>query len=1040
LPFFDTQGVSVPCATPLDGKQTMSTQCLAIGAATAPPARRADELRVAALSVIFVISGFCGLIYESIWSHYLKLFVGHSAYAQTIVLIVFIGGMAVGAGLVGRAAKRIRQPLFVYAAVECAIGVVSLVFHQVFVVVTDWGYGTLLPAACVPESPCLAQWALASALILPQSVLLGTTFPLMTAGVLRLAPSNPGSRIALFYFLNSIGAVAGVLASAFVLIPAMGLPGALLTAGLLNVAVGIGAYACGKGIANSGAAATAAAPVTDSLPYRRLLLIVAALTGLSSFIYEIAWIRMLSLVVGASTDAFELMLAAFILGLALGGLWVRKRIDHFKDLLASLAIVQVLMGIAAALTLPIYDWTFDLLAWLLMGLGRSEQSYVLYNFVSHGIALVVMLPATFLAGMTLPLITTALLQGRQGERAIGFVYAANTLGAIAGVIIAVHVALPLLGLKGALLLGAGVDVALAALLLFGNHAMQRRQAFGWLAVGVASLFAVAVLVPISVERMASGVYRHGMPALLANFEVVFHKVGKTANVDVLKSDDSISIRTNGKSDASIARNSAAPSADEYTMALAAVLPLVYRPGIQHAAVIGFGSGMTTATLLGSSNLQRIDTIEIEPAMVEGARLFGDMIGPAYTDPRSRVVIDDAKSYFARSAHRYDLIISEPSNPWVSGVASLFTSEFYQRVKRQLAEDGLFVQWIQTYEFSDPLLATILRALDGEFADYAVYQANGGDMIIVAGNGPLPAPRGDFTQFRALRPTLDRLGMGSLQDIEARRLAGAASVRALLGQMMPAANSDYYPLVDLGAPRARFIGAHALALIRLPMAPVPVIEMLERRSAAIPHDIAPVKAFVERREAIQVARASAEWLQGATTSDPKAVLPNDIGILRSALWNCAPLPPRVTLAEAMRSVAAFVNPHLPPMDAARVWSGIRGAPCARQLTVQDFAWLELFEAVGARDSTRMARIGGRLASSPEEVRAELRGYAVLAGATGLIATGRTAEAGAFMKEQAQRLPKGTMNESVFQVLRGHAAGGFDGRAQVAGVTPVAGVTY
>ena len=416
--------------------------------------RRID--RVVVLQAVFVLSGVCGLIYESIWSHYLKLFVGHAAYAQTVVLIVFIGGMALGAWLIGRFTQRIRSPLIGYAIVEGVIGVISLVFHKLFVASTDWAYASLLPAACVPESPCVAQWVFAALLILPQSILLGTTFPLMTSGVLRLSPANPGGRIALLYFLNSIGAAVGVLLSGFVLIRALGLPGTLLTAGLMNIAVALIAWAIakgGEGIPYVARRVTNESAQGESL--RRWLIVVAVLTGLSSFIYEIIWIRMLALVVGASTHAFELMLAAFIFGLAMGGLWVRKRIDRFGDLIRTLAIVQVLMGVAAVATLALYDGMFDFMGWLLGVLRRGESGYVVYNVANHVLALAIMLPATFLAGMTFPLITTALLRGRDGERAIGYTYAANTLGSIVGVILAVHFALPMLGIKGGLLFARG---------------------------------------------------------------------------------------------------------------------------------------------------------------------------------------------------------------------------------------------------------------------------------------------------------------------------------------------------------------------------------------------------------------------------------------------------------------------------------------------------------------------------------------------------------------------------------------------------------
>jgi hypothetical protein len=171
---------------------------------------------------------------------------------------------------------------------------------------------------------------------------------------------------------------------------------------------------------------------------------VAALTGAASFIYEIGWIRMLSLVLGSSTHAFELMLSAFILGLAFGGLWIKRRIDDIAAPEKFLGVVQVAMGLLALATLVVYGRTFELMQWLFGVLARNDSGYAMFNLGSHLIALVVMFPAAFCAGMTLPLITHALLQRGAGERAIGAVYAANTVGAIVGVFAAVHVGLPAL--------------------------------------------------------------------------------------------------------------------------------------------------------------------------------------------------------------------------------------------------------------------------------------------------------------------------------------------------------------------------------------------------------------------------------------------------------------------------------------------------------------------------------------------------------------------------------------------------------------------
>jgi hypothetical protein len=191
--------------------------------------------RRTALFALFTISGFAGLIYESIWSHYLKLFLGHAAYAQTLVLALFMGGMAAGAWIASLRGVRWRNLLRGYAVVEALIGLAGFAFHAVFVAATDAAYASVLPALADATAAALFKWSLAGALILPQSILLGMTFPLMSAGLLRRHPERPGEALALLYFTNSFGAAIGVLASGFLLIDKLGLPGTIQFAGVLNI-------------------------------------------------------------------------------------------------------------------------------------------------------------------------------------------------------------------------------------------------------------------------------------------------------------------------------------------------------------------------------------------------------------------------------------------------------------------------------------------------------------------------------------------------------------------------------------------------------------------------------------------------------------------------------------------------------------------------------------------------------------------------------------------------------------------------------------
>ena len=981
------------------------------------------------LFALFFVSGFSGLIYESVWSHYVKLFLGHAAYAQTLVLIVFIGGLALGSWLCARYSERFANPLRAYAIVELVIGGMALVFHPVFEATIAWGYGTLLPATCDVESPfCATQWGLSALLLAPQSVLLGATFPLMSAAVIRLRETSPGHDIATLYFLNSLGAVLGVLASAFLLIPGLGLPGTLMTAGLANLAIAAGAWA----LSSAPQPAFVPAVARDALAPapgegRRLLpllLATALLTGLSSFVYEIAWIRMLGLVLGASTHAFELMLASFILGLALGGLWIRNRVDHSTDPVRFLGVVQLVMGVAAAITLPVYAGAFDVMAWILDAVSRTSGGFVLFNVGSTAIALLVMLPATFCAGMTLPLITFRLLRSPTGEKAIGMVYAVNTLGAILGVVLAVHVLMDTLGLKGTILVGAAIDVVLGVVLIAATRAPGTRRIPLAIPIGVAvaALAVLAVGFELDPRRTASGVFRSGAARLTAGDKIVYHRDGKTATVDVVDHGRVRAIRTNGKSDAAIGLGEI-PASDEYTMALLAILPLGHRPEARTAAVIGFGSGMSTATLLASPRLERVDTIEIEPAMVEGARLFRPMVEAAYSDPRSRIVIDDAKSYFARTGEKYDIIVSEPSNPWISGVASLFTEEFYRRLHAHLEDGGVLAQWIHTYDMDTTTLASILRAISGTFPDFVVYSIDA-DVIVIARKGGAPgAFRDEVLRIENLQSLLRRLNLLNGEDVRRRSAGSWSTLGPYFNRLGAPANSDYFPLVDQRAGRTRFTRERVTDLLDLMNAKVPVLEMLDPaahpparertapRVAGSDWDLRTVWAVQDILEAREPAQA------------PAAMAPMEASARLARLWaaHCRTEASYPQALPHLLTLAREATPHLHPDAARAAWSRIADTPCARALSPEERVWLELFTATAARDGASMARAGMRILETDRASRNLGSEYAFTATLAGLLCLGDHERARTLLAEGTRHWLRPGAAGTELAYLHGIAAG-------------------
>jgi predicted membrane-bound spermidine synthase len=952
---------------------------------------------------LFAVSGFAGLMYESIWTHYLKLFLGHAAYAQTLVLAIFMGGMALGSWLAGAYSTRMRNLLLGYAIVEALVGVAALSFHVVFVGATNYAYDTVLPSLSSPAAAQLVKWTLGALFILPQSVMLGMTFPLMSGSVIRRYPGTPGHTLASLYFSNSIGAAAGVLASGFLFIGLVGLPGTMLTAGLLNLLLALILWLLAKGGEPALAPAPTQAPWARD-PWVKLLLLAAAVTGAASFLYEIAWIRMLSLVLGGSTHSFELMLAAFILGLALGGWYVRRRIQRLANPTRFLAYAQLLMGGFALATLPVYGQSFEWMSFLLRALARTDQGYTLFIVASSVIALLIMLPATFVAGTTLPLLTFVLFNRGHGERTIGSVYAANTIGAILGVLAAVHLLMPALGVKGVVVMGAALDLALGVALLALAVPAGRRLELTFGAAAASFAVTIAVLaVQLDPMKMVSGVYRTGVARKTSEAQVVFLRDGKTASIALLgDGKGSLLISTNGKTDAMLRAAHEEASPDEATMVLAGALALAHHPQARTAANIGFGSGLTTHTMLSTPQLERLDTVEIERYMVEAARGFGERVRNAYEDPRSRVHIEDAKTFFSTRSSRYDIIVSEPSNPWVSGVSSLFSDEFYARIRNHLQPNGILVQWIQGYEIELPLVASVLKALDPHFSDYVIYGTNDVDLLIVARrDGMLPPIDDAVLRSPGLAKELARVNVKGVRDLALRRFAGKPVVRGLLATYPVPANSDYFPYLDQNAARARFLNKAAMdELTPLRIDSLPVLEMLERRPApdgrvaitrdeqflpaALADDARLTRdAILGRRGWEQVPAATKrEWLLASMMLD-RCDLRADWHLWRNAV----------------RGVAGFVTPYLAPEETVQILDLLRASPCVARLPKRNAQWLDLLRAVALRDGARMTELAGSMLEASD---AEAKTYLLHAAMLGALARQRSDEALAVWQKHGEKL--------------------------------------
>ncbi|MCH9682165.1 MAG: spermidine synthase [Deltaproteobacteria bacterium] len=1002
------------------------------------------------LFLLFFLSGISGLIYESIWSRYIRLFVGSAATAQILVLSLFMGGMSLGALLAGRYIRRLRSPIIAYGVIEGCIGLYALAFPYIQAGAMRLSYDVLFPALGGGSAVVVAKWLVAALLILPPCVMLGTTFPLMSVGILRRDLARSGEVLSLLYFTNSLGASMGALLSGFVLVGALGLPGTLMVGAAINIFIMVIALRDRDPAPPIEERQTGTGPgdnVRGAMVW--LFLAVAFGTGLSSFMYEIGWIRLLSMVLGSATHSFEVMLSAFILGLAMGGLFIRKRMDRFKRPEVVLAIVQFAMGLAAIATLPLYEQAVSAMGWLMdydagtreilgfeLSLARTDSLWRVFNVVRYLLCLLIMFPATFCAGMTLPLLTHVMLKRGQPEAVVGNVYGVNTLGAISGAVAAGLLLMPVVGIKGVIVLGALFDMILGLLLIRHEirvgRATARLRTFLMTASGGTVL---AVLVGLAVVRvdpmvLTSTVFRHGRQSLPEQYEILSYVDGRTASVTVVDNTSHPSyhiIYTNGKPDASVILDrwpedrdpDIGPdiAGDEPNQFLVGIVPLMAKPEATHAALIGFGSGVTCHTVLGSPNLVKLDTVEIEPEMVEGSRFFMPVNYRAYKDPRSNIVFDDAKAYFASAGIQYDFIISEPTNPWVSGVSSLFTVEFYQEVKRYLKPGGVLGQWLQGYELSDELMMSVLAAIDREFEDYLVVRIGTLDWVILSSpDGPVPELSADVLAWPGLQESFELLGIHDVGQIDGLVIANKKLLHPFISQRQ--ANRDMVPLLDTGAEKQRFLRVSAEFLHEMRWSPAPILPVL----AGIEPRPYPLEGIGDRRDPHILLEAEEAVLLMRAFEDGGVALPDGLSGVAMPQWRQQEALGPVDWSAWLAATYTIYEQIVPHLDVAATpwWAQVMRTASTDGIPAPVRSSIAILDAMARRDG---ATLWAALEPTLDDVNHPLPlSMRTLAGLVALELRGATPEERrTFVSEHMSGLGnEGQSSDFGYQVLRAYGA--------------------
>ena len=784
-----------------------------------------------AILLCFFASGVSGLVYQVVWVRELVLVFGATTFAVSTVLTAFMGGLALGSYYFGRRSETVQRPLRLYGLLEIGIGLYGLAVPLIFAALPGlyhyfWRWQLSFFALSI------VRFVFAILVLIVPTALMGATLPVLSSFYARDI-GRIGLRVGSLYALNTFGAVLGAAATGFVLIPALGMNAATTTAAAMNILLGIVAMTLSRRVEALQTPHEAAPDLTEEpqIPQKtprsaeresertQITVVIAgfAVSGFVALSYEVIWSRVLSLIIGSSVYAFSIMLTTFLIGLAAGAMIASRLVDRIRRPVRMFAFIEVAVGVTSL----IGAYLFNDLPYVFVQLYRwvDSSAFGVLLFARFLIASFVMIVPTFLLGALFPLVVRIISSRklvRTTGRTVGDAYAANTLGAIAGSFASGFILIPWLGLLGSLRLCVALNfvVAAAAFSASAQRSTEKRSKPKRVNVGAMAGLATSVLLIIGVvlgeppwdpEVMSSAVYRYA-PSLteksrqeLFEFlksgqgETIFYKEGITATVAVQRQGGGRVLKVNGKPEASTA-------GDMPTQILIGALPLLVREHTDDVLLIGLGSGVTLGTI-EQFPVKRVTCVELEPAVIEASRHFEDVNNRPLEDPRLRMISNDGRNFIYTTDEKFDVIVSEPSNPWVTGVANLFTLEYFKRGAERLKEDGLFSQWLQIYEMAPDDVRTLIATFRAAFPKVYLFRGAEGDLMLL---GSKSERRLDLSVIKAhlddkkSGAELRRIGTSKVSDVISRFYLGPDEVTKLsAGARL---NTDDNALIEFNAPR------------------------------------------------------------------------------------------------------------------------------------------------------------------------------------------------------------------------------------------------
>jgi spermidine synthase len=703
-------------------------------------------------ALIFAASGAAALIYEVTWTRLVTLQLGHSVAAASTVLAAFMGGLAIGSAFGGQRGPRFEpaQALKVYAALEIAIAIVAVALPYELRVLDNllaWAYADGAGGTRFVTLRLLASLLLLSV----PAAAMGATFPIASRWFVPAAGRAAQDAGAL-YAANTIGAALGALVAGFVLLPRLGLVGATWIGVALNIAAAGGAWMIARQAgagpiiepqhanpvesrARARRGVRAAAAATPSGPIEPRLWLAAAALGVSGFAsltLQVVWTRLLALILGPTTYAFSTMVAVFIAGIAIGAALASRLVARSREPLIGLSLCLALSVAFGAAAASFVDEGILALAEVV------AQPTVTFGQVLARqalLALLLLAPMAIAFGAAFPFaVAVATRRMETVSMDLGAIYAINTAGAVAGALLAGFVLIPWLGLHGTIRVVTAIGALGSLAVLVAGRPTSRSR---WLAaaLAVAVLVGAAALPEWDRLLLSSGGYKYAavmrapdLQTSLSAGELLYYKEGPSGTVTVRRVGGTMSLAIDGKVDASNA-------GDMLTQRLLAHLPLLLHPNPATVAILGLGSGVTLGSALRHP-IARADVLEISPEVVEASRQFDAENHHATSDPRTHLIVGDGRTHLLLTRQQYDVIVSEPSNPWMAGIASLFTREFFEGARARLAPGGVLCQWAHTYDISTRDLQSIAATFTSVFPDGTLWLVGDGDVLFIGSNAPI----------------------------------------------------------------------------------------------------------------------------------------------------------------------------------------------------------------------------------------------------------------------------------------------------------------